>query len=120
MLAIDKCLYTSADAERCDCVLIIADQLHFIEFKTSETTRHANPGTCLDQLAASIRDFFDREIIQANETVYAYASVGFSKQIPQNGAHWRDQSVSLQQKIQQGASRPIRLRYCSESELQVK
>jgi len=126
-LAIDQCIYDNSNPSKCDCALINGDKIYFIEFKTSEHhididlhKANANPGDCLNQLAASIRDFYDRNIIQPHQTVYAYASVGYPRNRPQSGAHHLDQLTSLQNKIQQGSPRSIRLRFCSESELDIK
>ena len=126
-IAIDQCLYDNSNPSKCDCALVSGDKIYFIEFKNSENQVDAtipkantNPGDCLSQLAASIRDFYDRRIITPRQTVYAYASVGYPRSRPQNGAHHSDQLASLQQKIQQGGARTIRLRYCSESELDIK
>ena len=120
LVAIDQCLYTDANPSKCDCALVCGDIIYFVEFKTSTGITHSNPGDCLTQLAASIRDFYDRNIIQPGQTVFAYASVGFPRNRPQNGAHHADQLISLQQKVQEGAARRIRLRFCSESELDIK
>ncbi|TGE13086.1 hypothetical protein [Hymenobacter elongatus] len=126
-LAIDQCIYDNSNPSKCDCALISGDKIYFIEFKNSENQLDAavgkantNPGECLSQLAASIRDFYDRDIIKPGQTVYAIASVGYPRQRPQNGAHHLDQLKSLQEKIQEGNARSIRLRYCSESELAIK
>lgn len=126
-LAIDQCVYGDSDSEKCDCALISGDTIYFVEFKTSENKHdptlpkaHVSPGECLDQLAASIRDFYDRGIIPPGQRVYAYASVGFPRNRPQSGAHYTDQLNALQQKVQQDAPRAIRLRFCSESELAIK
>lgn len=125
-VAIDHCIYTDSDPSNCDCALLDGEVAYFVEFKTSEHTidptivvANANPGDCLDQLAASIRDFYDRGILRAGQTVTACASVGFPSKRPQSGAHFQEQLASLQRKIEV-ASRPIRLRYCSESELHIK
>jgi hypothetical protein len=126
-VAIDHCLYDNSNPSKCDCALISGEKIYFIEFKNSENQidssilkANTNPGDCLNQLAASIRDFYDRNIIRPGQTVYAYASVGYPRHRPQSGAHHLDQLNSLQQKIQQGNTRSIRLRYCTESELDIK
>jgi len=126
-VAIDQCIYTDADPSKCDCALLDGEAIYFIEFKTSEHSinpsipiANSNPGDCTDQLAASICDFYDRGIIQAGQQVTACASVGFPRNRPQNGAHFQEQLVSLQRKIQLDIPRPVRLRYCSESELDIK
>ncbi len=126
-LAIDHCVYDDSNPSKCDCALVSGDTIYFIEFKTSEHHQdaklpkaNANPGDCINQLAASIRDFYDRNIIQPGQTVYAYASVGYPRHRPQHGAHYTDQLSSLQLKVQEGATRSVRLRYCSESELTIK
>ncbi len=127
LLAIDHCIYNDSNPSKCDCALVSGDIIYFVEFKTSEnhldatqTKTNTNPGDCLPQLAASIRDFYDRAIIEPGQTVHAYASVGFPRHRPQHGAHYQDQLRSLQLKIQEGATRIVRLRYCSESELEIK
>lgn len=120
LVAIDQCLYTDTDPSKCDCALVSGDVIYFVEFKTSSGVNYSSPGDCLVQLAASIRDFYDRAIIQPGQTVFAYASVGFPRHRPQNGAHHSDQLTSLQQKVQEGTARRIRLRFCSESELDIK
>ncbi len=126
-LAIDHCVYGDANPSKCDCALVSGDTVYFIEFKTSEHHQdaalpkaNANSGDCINQLAASIRDFYDRNIIQPGQTVYAYASVGYPRHRPQHGAHYTDQLSSLQLKIQEGTARSVRLRYCSESKLTIK
>lgn len=126
-VAIDQCIYTDADPTKCDCALLDSEVAYFVEFKTSEhgidptiTVANANPGDCTDQLAASIRDFYDRGILQAGQHVTACASVGFPRHKPQSGAHFQEQLASLQRKIQSDAPRSIRLRYCTESELHIK
>ena len=126
-IAIDHCLYGDSNPSKCDCALVSGEKIYFIEFKNSENQldstipkANTNPGDCLNQLAASIRDFYDRDIIQSGQTVFAYASVGYPRSRPQNGAHHSDQLTSLLQKVQEGAARRIRLRYCSESELNIK
>ena len=113
-LAIDKCLYSDDDNERCDCALIINQQLHFIEFKTSQADRNTGPGECLRQLAASICEFYDRGIIKPGETVFAYACVGFTREIPYNGARLREQRTILADKIH---PRRVRLRFLVQSEI---
>lgn len=125
-VAIDQCLYTDADPTKCDCALLDGEVSYFVEFKTSEHARdptipiaNANPGDCLDQLAASIRDFYDRGIIEAGQPVIACASVGFPRNRPQSGAHHQEQLASLQRKVQDGALRRVRLRFCSKSELHI-
>ncbi|RZK16198.1 MAG: hypothetical protein EOO56_20485 [Hymenobacter sp.] len=126
-VAIDQCLYTDADPTKCDCALLDSEVAYFVEFKTSEhgndpaiVVANANPGDCTDQLAASIRDFYDRGIIQAGQLVVACASVGFPRHKPQSGAHFQEQLASLQRKIQLDTPRSVRLRYNSESELSIK
>ena len=126
-IAIDHCLYGDSNPSKCDCALVSGEKIYFVEFKNSENQvdstipkANTNPGDCLNQLAASIRDFYDRNIISPGQTVYAYASVGFPRHRPQSGAHHLDQLNSLQQKVQQGSARAIRLRYCSESQLDIK
>lgn len=123
-VAIDQCLYSDADPTKCDCALFDGEAAYFVEFKTSEHAHdpaqpvaHANPGDCLEQLAASICDFYDRGILRQSQTVTGCASVGFPRHRPQNGAHHQEQLASLQRKV--GPTRPLRLRYCSESELRV-
>lgn len=115
-LAIDKCLYNSGDGERCDCALIINQQLHFIEFKTSVADRNVGAGECIRQLAATICEFYDREIIEPGETVFAYACVGFTREIPYNGARLREQQALLANKIH---PRRIRLRFLVQSEINI-
>lgn len=106
-IAIDHCLYDDSNPSKCDCALVSGDKIYFIEFKSSEKQNDAaiaktntNPGDCLNQLAASIRDFYDRRIISLGQTVCAYASVGYPRHRPQNGTHHQDQLTSLQQKVQ--------------------
>lgn len=113
-LAIDKCLYEDSDAERCDCALIINQQLHFIEFKTSQADRNTGPGECIRQLAATICEFYDREIIEPGATVFAYACVGFTREIPYNGARLREQQEILAAKIR---PRRVRLRFLVQNEI---
>lgn len=124
-VAIDQCLYSDADPSKCDCALLDNEAAYFVEFKTSEhgndpaiSVANANPGDCLDQLAASIRDFYDRGILQTGQPVTACASVGFPRHRPQSGAHHQAQLAELQRKI--GLDRSLRLRYNSESELHIK
>lgn len=126
LVVIDHCLYDDSHPSKCDCALVSDDKVYFVEFKTQEISAGAtapnsypNPGDCLPQLAASIRDFYDRGIIEPQQTVHAYASVGYPRKGPQHGAHHQDQLRALQVRIQEDKPRPIRLRYCSESELDI-
>ena len=124
---IDHCIYDDSNPSKCDCALIRNENIYFVEFKNQEdkvgaTTLNpfASPGDCLNQLAASIRDFYDRGIVKPGQTVYAYASVGYPRHRPQHGAHHQDQLSSLQRKVQEGQPRQLRLRYHTESELHIK
>jgi hypothetical protein len=69
-VAIDHCLYDDSHPSKCDCALVSGEAIYFVEFKTQEdragattTNPFANPGDCINQLASSIRDFYDRGII---------------------------------------------------------
>lgn len=118
-LALDKCIYAHGSPQtRCDCVLIINDVAHFVEFKTTSAAsdRTTSVGYCLDQLAASIRDFHDRGIIADGDTVMAYACVGFSRTIPFNGARLKEQKEILLEKIK---PRKLRLRLVADSLLAI-
>lgn len=118
-LSLDKCIYPHGSPQtRCDCVLIVNNIAHFVEFKTTSATsdRPTSVGDCLEQLAASIRDFYDRGIIADGATVMAYACVGFSRTIPFNGARLKEQKEILLEKIK---PRKLRLRLVADSSLVV-
>ena len=118
LVAIDKCLYTYGGPEtRCDCALLIQEQSIFIEFKDVHSeNRSGNASDCLDQLAASIDDFFGRQIIPAGATVYAYASVGHTRTLPYNGARLRELRGIFSTKVK---TKAIRLRLIVASEMEV-
>ena len=117
VLAIDKCLYDSDGPTRCDCALIVNERLHFIEFKDIHSADNfGSARDCLDQLAASIDDFFSRQIIPAGSTVYAFASVGYTSARPHNGARLRLLRESFNRKVK---ARALRLRLIVDSELRL-
>ncbi len=118
LVAIDKCLYAYGGPEtRCDCALLANGQLHFIEFKDVHSeSRSGNASDCLDQLAASIDDFYSRQIIPAGATVYAFASVGHTRTLPYNGGRLRELREIFNRKV---TTKAIRLRLVVASELVV-
>lgn len=88
----DGCLYLSGDNDRCDCVLLLPDVLAcFVEFKKPESDheKHADgedrftrANRCFDQLAATIKDFVTRGVINSQTRILAYACVGRTRQRP--------------------------------------
>lgn len=116
LLAIDKCLYAYGGPEtRCDCALIIEGSIHFVEFKTHSSTHFGGAADSLDQLAASIDDFYDRHIIPQGALVHAIASIGYTRALPYNGARLRELQLILSGKVK---TKAIRLRLKVDSELQ--
>ena len=87
LVAIDHCLYGSADATRCDCALVRQEEIHFIEFKHGKAkNRPDRLRECIPQLAAAINDFLRAGIIVPHSVVLAIACVGFAEQRPPRGA----------------------------------
>ncbi|RTQ49538.1 hypothetical protein EJV47_11975 [Hymenobacter gummosus] len=97
LIAVDKCLYPYGGEEtRCDCALVAQDRLYLVEFKKPELEqsadgkqRHANASDCLRQLAASLKDFYERGIVERGSLVIAHACVGYTHPTPYNGANYR-------------------------------
>lgn len=87
LVAIDHCLYGSADATRCDCALVRQEEIHFVEFKHGKNkNRPERLRECIPQLAAAINDFVQAGIIAPHSAVLAIACVGFAEQRPPRGA----------------------------------
>ena len=87
LVAIDHCLYSSADTRRCDCVLVQDEAIHFVEFKHGvNKNRSDRLKECIPQLAAAINDFIHAGIIAPQSIVRAVACVGFVSQNPPRGA----------------------------------
>ncbi|UOQ78614.1 hypothetical protein MUN84_08775 [Hymenobacter sp. 5516J-16] len=87
LIAIDHCLYGSADAQRCDCALVREEEIHFVEFKHGlNKNRSARLKECIPQLAAAINDFVQAGIIAPHSVVRAIACVGFAEQRPPRSA----------------------------------
>jgi hypothetical protein len=87
LVAIDHCLYGSADATRCDCALVRQEEIRFVEFKHGKNkNRPERLRECIPQLAAAINDFVRAGIISPHSTVQAIACVGFAEQWPPRGA----------------------------------
>lgn len=87
LIAVDHCLYGSADATRCDCALISREEIHFVEFKHGKDKNRAGRlRESIPQLAAAINDFFKAGIITPHSVVRAIACVGFAEQRPPRGA----------------------------------
>ena len=87
LVAIDHCLYGPADATRCDCALMRAEEVHFVEFKHGKhKNRPDRLRECIPQLAAAINDFVRAGIIAPHSVVLAIACVGFADQRPPRGA----------------------------------
>lgn len=87
LIAIDHCLYGSADATRCDCALVRQEEIHFVEFKHGKAkNRPDRLRECIPQLAAAINDFLLAGIIAPHSVVLAIACVGFAEQRPPRGA----------------------------------
>ena len=83
LVAIDKCLYSSADTSRCDCALVCEERIHFVEFKHGVNKRRTDRvKECIPQLAAAINDFYKAGILLPNTTVLAIACVGFTEEFP--------------------------------------
>jgi len=102
LVAIDHCLYSSADTQRCDCALVRAEEIHFIEFKHGEIkNRPARLKECIPQLAAAINDFVQAGIIAPQSVVRAVACVGFAEQRPPRGAAIEARILQLNQLVQQ-------------------
>lgn len=85
VVLIDKCVYEFSKApSRCDCAVVVEDRIHFVEFKKPDRERSsggndnfAEARDCIQQLATSINDFYDRGIIAPGTLVHAYACVGY-------------------------------------------
>ena len=83
LIAIDKCLYSSADTSRCDCALVCDEQIHFAEFKHGVNKRRTDQvKECIPQLAAAINNFYKAGISLPNTIVIAIACVGFTEEFP--------------------------------------
>jgi len=100
LVAIDHCLYSSADTQRCDCALIRAEEIQFIEFKHGKSkNRPARLKECIPQLAAAINDFVQAGIIAPQSVVRAIACVGFAEQRPPRGAAIEARILQLNQLV---------------------
>ncbi len=83
LVAIDKCLYSSADSTRCDCALVCGEKIHFVEFKHGVNKRRTDRvKECIPQLAAAINDFYKAGILLPKTVVLAIACVGFNEEFP--------------------------------------
>lgn len=104
LVAIDHCLYSSSDAQRCDCALVCAEQIHFVEFKHGKSkNRPARLKECIPQLAAAINDFVQAGIIAPQSVVRAIACVGFAEQRPPRGAAIEARILQLNQLVKEVA-----------------
>ena len=121
LLRVDKCFYPhGGTATRCDCALL-ADQLFLVEFKKPELEhandgkqRHASASDCLPQLAASLKDFYDRGIIPRGSLVVAHACVGYTHPTPYNGADYRKLKASFDMRT---ADIPVRIKLVVDNKL---
>ena len=87
LVAIDCCLFASGDARRCDCALVQAEIIHFVEFKHGNSRRRTERiRECIPQLAHSINDFYSNGIFPARHAVLAIACVGFAEEFPPRNA----------------------------------
>lgn len=83
LMAIDCCLFASDDPSRCDCALVQAEIIHFVEFKHGNYRRRTDRiKDCIPQLANSINDFYTNGILSARHAVLAIACVGFTEEFP--------------------------------------
>jgi len=123
LLRVDKCFYPHGGATtRCDCALL-AEQLFLVEFKKPELEqandgkqRHANASDCLPQLAASLKDFYERGIIPRGALVVAHACVGYTHPTPYNGADYRKLKASFDVRT---ADIPVRVKLVVDNKLVV-
>lgn len=87
LVAIDCCLFASNDPSRCDCALVQAEDVRFVEFKHGNYRRRTERiQDCIRQLANSINDFYSTGILPARHTVLAIACVGFTEEFPPRSA----------------------------------
>lgn len=83
LVAIDCCMYESGDSTRCDCALVLEQDIRFIEFSHGNFRRRVNRvEKCIPQLAATINDFYAQGIIPAGAVVQAIVCVGFTEDFP--------------------------------------
>lgn len=121
LLRVDKCFYPHGGIDtRCDCALL-SEQLFLVEFKKPELEqsndgkqRHANASDCLPQLAASLKDFYERGIIPRGALVVAHACVGYTHPTPYNGADYRKLKASFDAKT---ADIPVRIKLVVDNKL---
>lgn len=100
LVAIDHCLYGSADSVRCDCALVCQEEIHFVEFKHGKNkNRPERLRECIPQLAAAINDFWQAGIIAPHSVVLAIACVGFAEQRPPRGAAIEARILQLNQLV---------------------
>lgn len=100
LVAIDHCLYGSADTTRCDCALVRQEEIHFVEFKHGKNkNRPDRLRECIPQLAAAINDFLRAGIIAPHSVVLAVACVGFAEQRPPRGAAIEARILQLNQLV---------------------
>jgi hypothetical protein len=121
LIQIDRCLYSTAEGKRCDCLLLTTEQVCFIEFKAADSDltsagnlRYARAADCVEQLEHTIKDFISRAIIPPNTLVLAYACVGRTAQRPYPGADFLALSASFNNRF---AGLPIRVRLVVENTL---
>ncbi len=103
LVAIDHCLYGSADATRCDCALVRQEEIRFVEFKHGKSkNRPDRLRECIPQLAAAINDFVRAGIIAPHSVVQAIACVGFAEQRPPRGAAIEARILQLNKLVTEG------------------
>jgi hypothetical protein len=96
LVAIDCCLFASSDPSRCDCALVQAETIHFVEFKHGNYRRRTERiQDCIRQLANSINDFYNTGILPARHSVLAIACVGFTEEFPPRNASLEALSARL-------------------------
>jgi hypothetical protein len=87
LVAIDSCLYDSGDTQRCDCALVCAQEIRFVEFKHGNHRRRTERiKDCIPQLAATINDFYKAGLIAPKSEILAIACVGFQEEFPPRNA----------------------------------
>ena len=101
LIAIDKCLYSSADTSRCDCALVCDEQIHFAEFKHGVNKRRTDQvKECIPQLAAAINNFYKAGILLPNTIVLAIACVGFTEEFPPRTASLDARTLQLNRLVE--------------------
>jgi len=96
LVAIDACLYDSSDATRCDCALVQAEDVRFVEFSHGNFRRRSERvAKSIPQLAATINDFYQLGIITAGMVVQAFICVGFTDEFPPQNASLETRKAQL-------------------------